>query len=118
MQFHTLKCHKCGTEFQSSLPFNPALGHHLYCSDPCEAAAREEAAEELAKLRAFKAYVHKRLDEMGVPADPESPHKAEGCRIGGRLDEVGKLLKQGCAACGFPVNADGSCSRSQCYNND
>lgn len=23
-----------------------------------------------------------------TPADPESPHKAEGCRIGGRLDLV------------------------------
>ena len=40
------------------------------------------------KLLAFKAYVHKRLDDAGVPADPESPHKAAGCRIGGRLDEL------------------------------
>jgi hypothetical protein len=40
------------------------------------------------KLQAFKDYVHKRLDDAGVPADPDSPHKAEGCRIGGRLDRV------------------------------
>ncbi len=40
------------------------------------------------KLAAFKAYVHKRLDDAGVPVDPESSHKAEGCRIGGRLDLV------------------------------
>ena len=39
-------------------------------------------------LAEFKAYVHRRLDEAGVPADPDSPHKAEGCRIGGRLDIV------------------------------
>lgn len=39
-------------------------------------------------LQAFKDYVHKRLDDAGVPVDPESPHKAEGCRIGGRLDCV------------------------------
>jgi len=37
-------------------------------------------------LSKFKAYVHQRLDEAGIPADPDSPHKAEGCRIGGRLD--------------------------------
>lgn len=40
------------------------------------------------KLAAFKVYVHRRLDEAGVPADPESPHRAEGCRVGGRLDVV------------------------------
>lgn len=40
------------------------------------------------KLAKFKAYVHKRLDDAGVPADPESSHRAEGCRIGGRLDIV------------------------------
>jgi hypothetical protein len=32
----------------------------------------------IAALRAFK----------GVSTDPDSPHKAEGCRIGGRLDEL------------------------------
>lgn len=37
-------------------------------------------------LAKFKAYVHQRLDDAGVPVDPESPHKAHGCRIGGRLD--------------------------------
>lgn len=40
------------------------------------------------KLAVFKAYVHKRLDDAGVTVDPESAHKAEGCRIGGRLDEL------------------------------
>jgi hypothetical protein len=39
-------------------------------------------------LAKFKAYVHRRLDEAGIPTDPDSPHKAEGCRIGGRLDVV------------------------------
>lgn len=39
-------------------------------------------------LQAFKDYVHKRLDDAGVPVDPESSHKLEGCRIGGRLDIV------------------------------
>lgn len=44
--------------------------------------------KERDKLAAFKSYVHKRLDDAGVPSDPESPHKSEGCRIGGRLDIV------------------------------
>lgn len=41
---------------------------------------------EETKAREFKEYVHGRLDAAGVPVDPESPHKAAGCRIGGRLD--------------------------------
>lgn len=45
-------------------------------------------ADAIEKLAGFKAYVHRRLDEAGIPADPDSPHKAEGCRIGGRLDIV------------------------------
>lgn len=45
--------------------------------------------DRLDALDKFKTYVHQRLDEAGVPADPpDSPHKAEGCRIGGRLDIV------------------------------
>jgi hypothetical protein len=52
---------------------------------PTEAAALRERAE---KAERFKAYVHKRLDEAGVPVDPPSPHREQGCRIGGRLDYV------------------------------
>lgn len=44
--------------------------------------------EVIQPLMEFKKYVHKRLDDAGVSVDPESPHKAAGCRIGGRLDEV------------------------------
>lgn len=44
--------------------------------------------EENKKLQAFKDYVHKRLDDAGVPVDPDSIHKEHGCRIGGRLDFV------------------------------
>ena len=51
-------------------------------------AAKVNAEAERDKLAAFKAYVHSRLDAAGVTVDPESAHKAEGCRIGGRLDEV------------------------------
>jgi hypothetical protein len=50
--------------------------------------AHDELLAKVAKLQAFKDYVHNRLDAVGVSADPDSPHKAEGCRIGGRLDEV------------------------------
>jgi hypothetical protein len=54
----------------------------------CAHVYAQKRLDELAALRAFKAYVHQRLDEAGVTVDPDSPHKAEGCRIGGRLDEV------------------------------
>lgn len=52
----------------------------------CLAQAHLELVAERDALRAFKEYVHARLDAAGIPADPESPHKAQGCRVGGRLD--------------------------------
>jgi hypothetical protein len=57
-----------------------------------EKLARTEAAEKdarIAALERFKAYVHKRLDEAGVPANPQPPvHALEGCRVGDRLDYI------------------------------
>jgi hypothetical protein len=53
-----------------------------------ESYASLREAQAVEKLQAFKDYVHKRLDDAGVSVDPESPHKAAGCRIGGRLDIV------------------------------
>lgn len=50
------------------------------------AQAVQETLAHAGKLTKFKNYVHTRLDAAGVPTDPDSPHKAEGCRIGGRLD--------------------------------
>lgn len=47
---------------------------------------RERAAR--VKAEAFKAYVHKRLDDAGVEKSPVDQHAREGCRIGGRLDIV------------------------------
>lgn len=49
---------------------------------------QQDQSRKLEALSKFKAYVHKRLDDAGIPVDPESPHRAEGCRIGGRLDIV------------------------------
>lgn len=51
-------------------------------------AIKKENEKQIEELKAFKDYVHKRLDDAGVPIDPESPHKEAGCRIGGRLDIV------------------------------
>ncbi len=45
-------------------------------------------AHEVEKLQAFKDFVHKRLDDAGIPVDPPSVHRDHGCRIGGRLDLV------------------------------
>lgn len=44
---------------------------------------------ELSKLRAFKTYVHQRLDDAGIPANPEPESNLKhGCRIEGRLNCV------------------------------
>jgi hypothetical protein len=54
----------------------------------CNAVDRE------IKLRKFKDYVHKRFDQMGVPADPEPEKNAEhGCRIEGRINFLEKNTK-------------------------
>lgn len=46
-----------------------------------------ELRNRLDRLRAFKKYVHDRLDKAGVPIDP-APEKTHvhGCRIEGRID--------------------------------
>lgn len=56
-----------------------AIGYHAR-------AEADRLRTENVALAKFKAYVHQRLDDAGVPVDPDSPHKAEGCRVGGRLD--------------------------------
>lgn len=57
-----------------------------------DAALRAELARlgrRVAELEAFKSYVHQRLDEAGIPANPQPPkHALAGCRIGDRLDVV------------------------------
>jgi hypothetical protein len=46
-----------------------------------------ELINRLERAEAFKAYVHQRLDAMGVPADPNPEANAQhGCRVEGRLD--------------------------------
>jgi hypothetical protein len=39
-------------------------------------------------LRRFKDFVHRRLDEMGIPSHPDGEYSKAGCRIGDRLDIV------------------------------
>ena len=56
-------------------------------------AQTTELVNELLALRKFKEYVHKRLDEAGVPTHPNGPHSKEGCRIGDRLDIVLEAYK-------------------------
>lgn len=66
----------------------------LWICDAHDADQRcKDLKEENEKLLKFKQYVHDRLDKMGIEKDPESEHKAVGCRIGGRLDIVERLIK-------------------------
>lgn len=60
--------------------------HYLHIPDAIVTPVVTELVAERDALQRFKDYVHARLDAAGVPVDPDSPHKAEGCRIGGRLD--------------------------------
>lgn len=61
----------------------PPLGHR----DP-DTYEFVENKSELESLRKFKAYVHQRLDEAGIPKQPNGVHTLNGCRIGDRLDLV------------------------------
>lgn len=68
-------------------------GMTLYTQDSiaagrCVRCRLADALAKIEKLETFKKYVHDRLDAAGVPVDPDGPHKAEGCRVGGRLDLV------------------------------
>lgn len=49
-------------------------------------AALAAAATTEAALKAFKSYVHRRLDEAGIPTHPNGAHSKQGCRVGDRLD--------------------------------
>lgn len=51
-----------------------------------DSRATEYVRAHIAKLEAFKAYVHARLDVAGIPSHPDKHHSAEGCRVGDRLD--------------------------------
>lgn len=68
--------------FMETRTIFPSTIHEAYVPVVADLIAERDA------LAKFKAYVHQRLDEAGVPVDPDSPHKAAGCRIGGRLDFV------------------------------
>lgn len=48
----------------------------------------DEWLAKVSALQAFKDYVHKRLDDAGVPTHPDGEHSKAGCRIGDRLDIV------------------------------
>jgi hypothetical protein len=52
----------------------------------------KKANEGEAALLRFKQFVHRRLDEMGIPTHPDGEHSAHGCRIGDRLDIIQKKI--------------------------
>lgn len=89
------QCHICGEQTSTCCSdCRIDLGASVYvcakrdCREEHDRRCPGVLRKQVEKLAKFKSYVHQRLDEAGVPADPNSPHKAEGCRIGGRLDVV------------------------------
>lgn len=58
-----------------------------WVGDPQMAPFNSVPYKPESKATAFKDYVHKRLDDAGVPHDPDpEKNKAHGCRIEGRLN--------------------------------
>lgn len=81
----------------------PPAGYGEACARHFERIANDIIAEPDDGSDEFKAYVHNRLDEMGVPHSvPESEHDKAGCRIGGRLDWVEGVIKQNSVAIAEP----------------
>lgn len=74
------------------------LNHEADLSALTERLRAVEAERD--DLGAFKAYVHRRLDAAGVPAHPNGPHSAEGCRVGDRLDILQRERDEANAAIG------------------
>ncbi|MBS0200483.1 MAG: hypothetical protein JSR70_08540 [Proteobacteria bacterium] len=85
----TMQLDRDGNYYCRHVSAMTAEGLHSKSDIAAELAWRDRQIDE---LRAFKQYVHDRLDGMGIPVDPDSPHKAAGCRIGGRLDYVEQTL--------------------------
>jgi hypothetical protein len=57
--------------------------------------------QKLAAAVSFKSYVHERMDQLGVPNDPDPKRTKEtGCRIGSRFNyleaKLDRLLAGGC----------------------
>lgn len=71
---------------------------------------RDLAQSQRDALQAFKDFVHRRLDEAGVPTHPDGPHSKEGCRIGDRLDIV---LRSAEHSWGMTLSADARAKQAE-----
>jgi hypothetical protein len=78
--------HECEGKLRHELAATQqACNLNLQAAERC-AGERDAAIARAEKAEKFKAYVHKRLDEMAIPTDPKGEHSAQGCRVGERLD--------------------------------
>ena len=75
-----------------AIPVQPAPNYRIQIEDGAWVGTLDEWRALIALTGTrdkFKAYVHERLDKMGVPhSTPESEHDKARCRVGGRLDWV------------------------------
>lgn len=87
-------CELCGEPMPAGEEMFKYHGYSGPCpKPPLPGVSTIGPTEELDRLRQFKAYVHARLDAMGVPENPDGPHSKEGCRVGDRLDWVEARIK-------------------------
>ena len=63
-----------------------AVGCAEFKAETTAAIRALPASASAGDVEAFKEYVHKRLDDAGIPTHPDGPHSKAGCRIGDRLD--------------------------------
>ncbi len=97
-------------------------GHEVYAKTVREVEEKlailgeraEEAESKAKKLQAFKDFVHRRFDEIGITKEPNGPHSAEGCRVGDRIDEVAYLRQAAINV--LAVIDNGEKDRVQPYN--
>jgi hypothetical protein len=75
---------------------------------------RDAAVAKAEKLQAFKDFVHRRFDEIGITKEPNGKHSAEGCRVGDRIDEVAYLRQAALNV--LAVIDNGEKDRVQPYN--
>lgn len=75
----------CHPNYKMSGAFSRML-QFIDAQQPPSPAVPVDVVERADKLQAFKDYVHKRLDDAGIPENPGGEHSKHGCRIGDRLD--------------------------------
>lgn len=86
--------------------FPGATGDDVCVGEHTAETIAAEAAKKIDKLQAFKDFVHKWLDEQGVPHDPYNVKECD-CRVEGRLNWLNNRIHQTSPDRPLEVNIEG-----------